>query len=620
MRYAFSIDALPNATYIEAFDNFSNPDAAAFWGDSWLATVFDVRFWPDRVPLFNAHSVLIGLKQYMVYNRARNADSMSLFSGRLSWLLKNDPSLPHIKSLKGLLQEIKAKISHGYSAALVSVTDRCIDICNQGAYLDALIDALLDLTNNGKTKIDEVGLRTIAQFMVLEFLVRGRTLVSAQHALLETFDLYRISENGDFNSWYPGVRNLQESSSEAKARAIENLRPLERIETLRTYLLQSPSLRRYILHVSGLEVEDDIKIDDVEFYNPYTRSRTLGVTSRKERDYYADKTRAMCATCEAHSVDEDSGFSFAEAKVQTALDRIRLLTSSAQPPFYVHPYYDVVDAEYHRISGGYSRFRFHHPTQLSSKGVSAISAHVDFEDDNLVQARHWLRKAHEAAAIDDAIVLLWTSIEKLVACFSGDVAVDEKRNSPAQIAVDVLPSLMVVDATNRALYACLESLREFANRVPDESMDATEIYRVLNSGSTEEIRACLTFLRDNSRRSYVRQQAKSALDILSDSSTHANVRTHVRDAYRDDLISLYSYRNLIAHNAQRNLLFSEVLFERLSELIKEWLVEFSSRPAVGAKKQMLAIYARAQSLMVEGVSESAEPVDPRRSRARFFSH
>ena len=544
----------------------------------------------SNLNVFNLHSLCKNIIEEITKNNVNR--NLKFFQTKLREVAKKDYFAK--QNFKYKVNEIINNMTSNKEYALLVVNNLMEDI-KDGQYGEQIINRIIKLLFSSKTLVDvKEELKYLTKALIIEYIIYGYSLKSIEKIMHDIFSKYNIYENY-FMTKFPIPKDI--TDDQKKKEYIDKLSIKERIEKLSLFFKQEKNKYYYLFNIKGI-VGDflDIKLNNVNIYNWKTKHKfDMEISNEKSPMYehgkFEENNIHCCILVEL--VDKNTIFDKIKQELDNALDILYNYHNIECKIEIDYSRYIVFD-ENKQVSGegmtkefdeNFKRevrpldYNYRNDTDKLDEQYKKYSEYIlknDNETSKIIKSSvRYFRKSKETNRLEDKILNYWICIENLF-----NIAIDlpesifDKKESDRKFnkIYSILPYIIVknnlinvywnaYDYFNRRYnYEKSDLIKELSNESKEKLQFDKKSINLINFINNYEL------LDGISQLEIDKDKYKYYYNLLNDKN---KIEKHIEmdlNKTKETILLLYRFRNMIVHNAQYDITFSNI-YEKQFEIL-----------------------------------------------------
>lgn len=634
-------------TYIWQFyaDNEVN-EKIKYWVDVWedLVDNFDKEFY--GLKLVSPHILIRDIIDEIDYNQLKNDDNRSFFCTQLNTINKNDPVLKtEFRSDFCLLRKVlQNREGNLYLRQLCKTLEEKF---LNGTYLKLSYNKLkIILLNNNWDKDDKENIRNISQFLIIELILKGYSLITIKEIAKHLFSKYSIYDGFIITNYPHRVErtNYQTDSgfnqgayNEAIKAEIDNLSISARLERFLYYFFKEPSEGIFIFLIPGLKGNTEFNIGGVNFYSPnkkkYLDKMNLSsIDSNWEYFGGNNKQVYMNAAIRLPYLDQNASSIKAVEIIEKALDHLQLYFTIKTSLQIFRDRYLVIDYNKETLVKGVlkkdSWYKWNDSLAFYANGndknkilefcnklpqglFSSIEKQSDIEQ-KISFSLHWYRKAEEATSFEDKLLNYWITIENIMnlkAIPNNIVLTKSKEENIISLAKELIPHIQIAnfiyDIGIDLFTYLLNLLGTSCNLEPIFTLpqDVIEICQLKTDIDInfKSFFKNLELIENNIQHKLIKDKVIFAKNFYKDNSFAKEQIEKEIHQIKDDILLIYRYRNKIVHHAHYDNTMLPYFVQKAQKytrkLLRHLMSSYSANRTQSIEEILLSNYVRINRIL-----------------------
>lgn len=585
-------------------------DKIEYWRDFWQNLIENFLKKSYGLNLYNPHILLEDIIIEIEENNFGNGDNRKYFQDKLNEYFENDIVLKKLfhSDFKYLRQILNDPSKNNL---IYQICKNILQKFKNGLYfsenINNLTTILLDLT-----PLDE-NLKSINLYtenIIIEFIKKGYSLKDIHKFISKIYDGYKYMDTGkeiilvtDFphNISYldfqeEGILNRAKFNLEI-SKLIDNIKPEQRIKSLKFFYEKKVSEAYYIFVVEGLRGANGFNIGDVEFYCP-TKKRFAKEDEFNDEILQDDKDNIYYqAAVKVNYISSESSLPTAISTLQNTIDLLHTFYNT-KVEIQINSSKYVVIQEGKIISTSWSNegkdfFKFHQSlfADRLTKSLNELdkfkflfsNSENNKTTSRLLNAIHWYSKAENSNKPEDKLLNYWISIENIINSESNKIQNDIITKNNKKIAL--IQSIVSSSYIFNYLYDFGWEYYNYYSHIvrnkhlkkidlPEKLIEKANL--ILKEGDTiylEKFIDSLSEIKEYETNIFLIEKIENLITFYNNNEYASSIIKKQIKKIEDDLLMTYRYRNLIVHNAH----FDNALLPYYIWKIREYAGNFIRR-------------------------------------------
>lgn len=543
-----------------------------------------------NINLFDLHSTCKSIIEEITKNDVSR--NLRFFQIKLREVAKKDYYAK--QNFKYKVNEIINNMTSNKEYAIM-VGNNLMEEIKDGKYGKQIINRIIKLLFSSKTLIDvKEELKYLIEALIIEYTIYGYSLKRIEKIIYDIFSKYNFYENY-FVTKFPIPKDIV--SDNEKKEYIDNLSIKERIEKLKLFFEKQKNKYYYLFNIKGI-VGDflDIKLNNVNIYNWKTKHKfEVEISGEKPPMYKHGKFEENNIHCciLVESVDKNNIFDNIKQELDNVLDILYNYHNIECKIEIDYSRYIVFDENKQVAGEGMTReydenfkrevrpldYNYRNDTDKLDEQYNNYSEHILKNENKTSQiiksSVRYFRKSKETNRLEDKILNYWICIENLfnIVIDFPEYILDKKENDRKFNKIySILPYIIV---KNNIVNDFWNAYDYFNRRY---SYEKDSLIKDLNSESKEKLQFdkesinLINFI-DNyelldgiSELDIDKDKYKYYFDLLNDKCEIEKYIEIDLNKTKETILLLYRFRNMIVHNAQYDITFSNI-YEKQFEIL-----------------------------------------------------